>query len=115
MSCQHTNPAGYFYCATCGEALDVIRCRCGFSNPKQNTYCGQCGLKLESLHTAQPSTGHIATTGKYDLTEFIERVEIQKKHDEKQQQEQTTSEEKTETMSQDDIANLFSNLKGNDE
>ena len=111
MSCHHSNPPGYSFCATCGEAQDVLRCRCGFSNPKVNLYCGQCGLNLNILTKGTDEAVPVATLGKYNLDEFISKVVIQKKRDEEKEKEKEAEEENSGTMSQDDIANLFGNIQ----
>ncbi len=114
MSCQHTNPPGYSFCSTCGAELNVIHCRCGFSNLPSSLYCGNCGLSLESIvPSSQKSKSN--SPGKYNLDEFIEHVEIQRTQDDQQRKEQEVEDEKTQTMSQDDIADLFGKFKDNDE
>jgi len=109
MSCQHPNPPGYTFCATCGTQLDIVRCYCGFSNIKSNLYCGQCGLKLEALNQNVKPSLTSTTSGKYNLTEFIANVEVQIRQDEVRKLEEAAKEENSETMSQDDIANFFAN------
>ena len=46
MNCNHINPAGYAYCATCGAVLAHVRCRCGFVAGVGNIFCGRCGINL---------------------------------------------------------------------
>lgn len=46
MSCNHNNPAGYLFCGHCGEALDPVRCRCGFAAAAGDSFCGRCGATL---------------------------------------------------------------------
>lgn len=46
MSCNHSNPAGYVFCGTCGGALEKVRCSCGFVTGMGNVFCGNCGKNL---------------------------------------------------------------------
>lgn len=49
MSCNHTNPAGYVFCGTCGHALEHNRCRCGFVSKAGDIFCGRCGTNLAEV------------------------------------------------------------------
>ena len=46
MSCNHPNPPGYSFCGSCGEELEVVRCRCGFVAAAGDLFCGRCGAGL---------------------------------------------------------------------
>jgi hypothetical protein len=49
VSCSHSNPAGYQFCGSCGEALNPVHCRCGFSAAANDIFCGRCGASLLEL------------------------------------------------------------------
>lgn len=49
MNCNHTNPAGYAFCGTCGCALEYVRCRCGFIAGTGEIFCGRCGAALTEV------------------------------------------------------------------
>lgn len=49
MSCNHANPAGYVFCATCGGVLEHVRCRCGFVAGASDIFCGRCGIDLAGV------------------------------------------------------------------
>lgn len=46
MDCQHTNPSGFAFCATCGGPLPHQRCVCGFLCDRTAQFCGRCGTSL---------------------------------------------------------------------
>lgn len=49
MTCKHSNPAGYIFCATCGGALETVRCRCGFVAATGDIFCGRCGANFAEI------------------------------------------------------------------
>ncbi|MDD5176181.1 MAG: zinc ribbon domain-containing protein [Sterolibacterium sp.] len=69
MSCNHTNPAGYLFCGSCGEALDPGQCRCGFVAAAGDVFCGRCGTSLV-LDVAQGQKGTTDVDQRFDL-EFL--------------------------------------------
>lgn len=73
MTCKHSNPAGYVFCASCGEPLAHVRCRCGFVCAVNDLYCGQCGNRLAE---ARPLSDKSAVAGvdadnRFDLERMV--------------------------------------------
>lgn len=95
MNCNHTNPAGYAFCGTCGGALERARCRCGFVAGSGDIFCGRCGTNL-----AEVAAGHgvVDADRRFDL----ERLALQAA-EEKQFLESTDKARVT----QDDIRKLL--------
>lgn len=77
MSCSHANPPGYLFCASCGETLDPVRCRCGFVVAPGDAFCGRCGAKSAApvAQTGQPTT---ATDRRLDLEHLTQRAAQEK-------------------------------------
>ena len=75
MSCNHANPAGYLFCASCGEPLDPVRCRCGFVAAAGAAFCGRCGASLaeEDQREANPT---VDAEQRFDL-EYLARQAAQ--------------------------------------
>ena len=113
MTCEHRNPSGYAFCGTCGDRLDCTVCRCGFHNTPGQIFCGRCGHSLALQSDIKEGVTN-SVPGKYNLHEFMSTVEIQKKHDE-DMNEQGKDGKGTDHMNQDDIANLFGNIGGDDQ
>jgi uncharacterized Zn finger protein (UPF0148 family) len=97
MSCNHVNPAGYAFCATCGEALERARCRCGFVTGAGDIFCGRCGINL-----AEAATGAVTAAADADHRFDLEQLALQSAQ-EKQFMETTHKVHVT----QDDIRKLL--------
>lgn len=68
MACHHSNPAGYVFCSSCGQALDYQQCRCGFICAADALYCGRCGHSLTATETTGDDTAAVsAVEHRYDL------------------------------------------------
>ena len=77
MSCSHANPPGNLFCASCGETLDPVRCRCGSVVALGDAFCGHCGAKsVEPVaRNVQPRT---ATDHRLDLEHLAQRAAQEK-------------------------------------
>lgn len=71
MSCNHANPAGYSFCGSCGEALDVRRCRCGFIAAAGDLFCGRCGVNLTVVQALRGTVEH---EHRFDLDDLIQQA-----------------------------------------
>lgn len=69
MTCKHSNQAGYVFCATCGSALNPVRCRCGFVAATGDIFCGRCGTNLAGV-AAGEGGGAVDAGHRFDL-EFL--------------------------------------------
>lgn len=101
MNCNHTNPAGYAFCGTCGGALEYVRCRCGFVAGSGDIFCGRCGANLAgvaAMDAAREGGGAADAYHRFDL----ERLALQAAQ-EKQFLESTDKARVT----QDDIRKLL--------
>jgi hypothetical protein len=97
MSCNHANPAGYRFCSHCGEALNPVRCRCGFVAAAGEAFCGRCGANLLALATG--SEGSTAVDHRYDLLYLGQQATQEKQFLESTEKVRVT---------QDDIRKLLS-------
>lgn len=97
MNCNHTNPAGYAFCGTCGGALEHVRCRCGFVAGSGDIFCGRCSINLVEV-AAGEGGGAADADRRFDL----ERLALQAA-EEKQFLESTDKARVT----QDDIRKLL--------
>lgn len=77
MTCKHSNPAGYVFCATCGSALEPARCRCGFVAATSDIFCGRCGTNLAEI-AAGKGVGAADADHRFDL-EFLAQQAAQEK------------------------------------
>ena len=66
MPCNHQNPIGYLFCATCGQSLDHTTCLCGFVCAAEALYCGRCGHSL-TVATVDDLMPVSAIEHRYDL------------------------------------------------
>lgn len=73
MSCNHTNPAGYIFCGSCGEALDPVRCRCGFVAAAGDVFCGRCGASL-TVAVTQGGQGATDADHRLDLEHLVQQA-----------------------------------------
>lgn len=77
MSCNHINPAGYVFCATCGSALERARCRCGFVAGDGDIFCGRCGVGFAEV--AAREDGAIADADhRFDLERMVQQAAQEK-------------------------------------
>jgi class 3 adenylate cyclase/tetratricopeptide (TPR) repeat protein len=53
--CGFQNPPGAQFCASCGQALQVVCLNCGTALPAGFSFCTSCGTPLTALHPAQPT------------------------------------------------------------
>jgi len=97
MNCNHTNPAGYAFCGTCGGALEHVRCRCGFVAGSGDIFCGRCGTNLAGVAAGEGGAA-VDADHRFDL----ERLALQAA-EEKQFLESTDKARVT----QDDIRKLL--------
>ena len=51
--CGFRNPPGAHYCASCGQALQVVCLNCGTALPAGFSFCTTCGTPVTTLHPAQ--------------------------------------------------------------
>lgn len=103
MSCGHSNPAGYQFCGSCGEALHPVHCRCGFSSAASDVFCGRCGAALAEVADGNDGAG-VAFDRRFGL-EHLAQLAAQ----EKQFLEST---EKV-RVTQDDIRKLLASRRKN--
>ena len=80
MSCNHANPAGYAFCATCGSALDRPRCLCGFAASPGDAFCGRCGAPLSASGAAGEARPMTDADHRFDLLHLAELAEQEKKY-----------------------------------
>lgn len=73
MSCTHTNPPGYLFCGSCGEALNPILCRCGFVTASGDAYCGRCGTSL-TAETSPVAKGSADADHRFDLEFLVQQA-----------------------------------------
>jgi hypothetical protein len=78
MNCNHSNPAGYVFCGTCGAALEHVRCRCGFVAAAGELFCGQCGMNLLEQATAA-NRGAVYVDQRLDLDHLAQQAAQEKK------------------------------------
>lgn len=78
MSCNHANPAGHRFCGHCGEALNPVRCRCGFVAAAGEAFCGRCGTSLLAL-AAGGAQGAMAVEHRYDLLHLAQQAAQEKR------------------------------------
>jgi len=98
VSCNHANPPGYLFCGSCGEALNPVRCRCGFVAAAGEAFCGRCGANLLALATGG-GQGFIAVDHRYDLQRLAQQATQEKQFLESTEKVRVT---------QDDIRKLLS-------
>lgn len=73
MSCNHANPESYLFCSRCGEALNPLRCRCGFVAAAGEAFCGRCGTSL-AADTSQGVKRIADADQRYDLEALAEQA-----------------------------------------
>lgn len=78
MSCTHTNPAGYLFCGSCGEALNPLLCRCGFVTASGDAYCGRCCTNL-TAKASQVDKGSVDADHRFDLEYLVQQAAKEKK------------------------------------
>jgi class 3 adenylate cyclase/tetratricopeptide (TPR) repeat protein len=54
--CGFENPPGAQYCASCGQALQVVCLNCGTALPAGFSFCTSCGTPLTAVHAGGPMT-----------------------------------------------------------
>jgi len=99
MSCNHSNPPHFVFCGSCGESLELSRCRCGFANAGQQTFCGCCGQSLHTEHSTSSDTYPVE--GKYDLADLVRQTAA----------EQDSMPGDEANVTQDDIASIIASMK----
>lgn len=67
MGCGHENPPGYAFCTSCGQALAVRRCACGWACGMADHYCGRCGTAVDGPPATRASLPSVPARGRYDL------------------------------------------------
>jgi hypothetical protein len=74
MNCNHSNPAGYVFCGTCGVPVPHVRCRCGFAGGVNDVFCGRCGANLAVAADGQAPHGGalVDTDHRFDLERLAE-------------------------------------------
>ncbi|HEX5363469.1 MAG TPA: zinc ribbon domain-containing protein [Gallionella sp.] len=77
MKCNHTNPAGYVFCGTCGAALEYARCRCGFVTGVGELFCGQCGINLIEQAAGSGRAG-VFVDQRFDLDHLAQQAAQEK-------------------------------------
>lgn len=77
MNCDHSNPAGYVFCGTCGAALVHVRCRCGFVAATGELFCGRCGTNLLEQATAA-ERGAAYVDQRFDLDQLVHQAAQEK-------------------------------------
>ena len=77
MNCDHSNPAGYVFCGTCGAALKHVRCRCGFVAATSEFFCGQCGTNLLEQAT-EADRGAVYVDQRFDLDQLAQQAAQEK-------------------------------------
>ena len=77
MSCNHTNPAGYVFCGTCGAALENVRCRCGFVAVEGELFCGRCGINLIEQAAVEGRTA-VYVDQRFDLDHLVQQATQEK-------------------------------------
>lgn len=75
MSCNHTNPAGYLFCGSCGTALNPAMCRCGFVVASTDIFCGRCGV---SLAAERGSSVVVDADHRYDIEHLAKQAAQEK-------------------------------------
>jgi hypothetical protein len=101
-SCSSDNPRTSLECISCGNKLNVIRCRCGFLNSLMDSYCGSCGkqlIKSSSLSRGQRLDSNTNTIPNFTEQELMRIIEIQQQH--------SQAEESVNAVSQSDIDKIF--------
>lgn len=78
MNCHHANPAGYAFCATCGGALEPVRCRCGFVTRAGDIFCGRCGINLAGNVEAD-SRAIVDADRRFDLERLAQQAAEEKR------------------------------------
>ncbi|MDO8811772.1 MAG: zinc ribbon domain-containing protein [Gallionella sp.] len=79
MNCNHINPPGYIFCGTCGEALEHVRCRCGFVAHPINeasagdVFCGRCGISLAEV-AVEDGRSAADTDHRFDLEHLMQQA-----------------------------------------
>ena len=77
MNCNHTNPAGYIFCGTCGNPLEHTRCHCGFVARADDIFCGRCGASLaETVKKDNP--GSVDADHRFDLESLAQQAAQEK-------------------------------------
>lgn len=82
-SCNADNPRTMLECISCGNKLNVVRCRCGFLNSLMDTFCGSCGKQLikSSSHSRiqrlEMNTNIVSNFTEQELMRIIEIQEMQ--------------------------------------
>lgn len=71
MSCNHSNPTGYLFCGSCGEALDALRCRCGFVAAAGDVFCGRCGIGLTVVQGVRAA---VEQDHRFDLDYLVQQA-----------------------------------------
>ena len=96
MPCNHENESFSKFCTTCGESIERQMCHCGGFNLLQNIFCFQCGVNLASLH---------------EKNDFREKSQLKKIMLKDLLHgglgEEDDSQNDSQTISQDDIDNIF--------
>ncbi|MDD4928353.1 MAG: zinc ribbon domain-containing protein [Gallionella sp.] len=100
MICGHANPAGYAYCGKCGQALDVVRCRCGFVAALNDVFCGRCSISL-TLEIAGEASLSAAVEHRHDLDVLVQQAALEK------QEKQISGTDHKVRVKQDDIRKLL--------
>lgn len=102
MNCGHSNPAGYQFCGSCGEALSPAHCRCGFAAAGGDLFCGRCGASL--IEIADGDEGRAAGEHRFDLEQLAQQAAQEKQFLESTDKVRVT---------QDDIRKLLASRRKN--
>lgn len=71
MTCPHKNPDFARYCATCGELLERVQCRCGISNLVTNEYCHGCGHHLHIVEVTEATSNMLYGANKKPILKTL--------------------------------------------
>lgn len=102
VSCGHSNPPGYQFCGSCGEALHPVHCRCGFAAAASDLFCGRCGASLAEV--ADGNERNADADHRFDLEHLAQQAAQEKQFLESTDKVRVT---------QDDIRKLLASRRKN--
>ena len=101
-NCENDNPRTAIECISCGQKMNVVRCKCGFLSSIMDQYCGNCGsqlMKASALVRMQKFETSFGSTAMFTEQELMSLIEIQRNAAQAEVQQQK--------VSQSDIDQLF--------
>ena len=101
-NCKNDNPRPAIECITCGEKMNVVRCKCGFLSSIMDQHCGNCGsqlIKASAFVRMQKFETSLGSSAVFSEQELMALIEIQRHAAQTEVQQQK--------VSQTDIDKLF--------